>query len=219
MKYSQKNFWKNFPQFWENSVYVSPIIITWVYLSYMKIIITESQYNKIFESFSFDKLPYQDWELGIIKAWGDLLYLAYHIVPQKISEDRLVSKKDFRNEFVNYLYNSEEDEDIVDWMSEAPPTYDRGKKALYDKNRMSEVLFGIARQTKITEPLIVYRYEENEGEGWNSFTLNPSSSYEGDVKSYRLPEGTPVIFTGDLADKDEVIVHLTSEQKNKFIIN
>ena len=176
------------------------------------------KYIRLFESFGSGELPYQDWELGIIKAWGDLLYLSFHSVPQRIREERLVSERVFRNEFRNYLNNSEGDEDLLEWMAEAPPTYDRGRLALFDRERLGGALTDMADRTRLEEPLVIWRSEMVDGAGWNSFTTNPSLAYEGTKKSYLLPVGTPVVFCGELADPDEVIVHLTSEQKAEWLM-
>lgn len=167
---------------------------------------------KLFENFNDQDLPYEDWEMGVIKAWGHLLYIAFHHVPMELPEIKLVSMEKFKEEFRNYLLNSDDDEDLQDWMAEEPPTYSRGGEALYDRKRMDEVLSRIANKTRIKEPLIIYRYSRTEREGWNSFTTSQSIAYEGERRAYKLPEGTPVIFTGDLADKHEVIVNLTKEQ-------
>lgn len=157
---------------------------------------------------------YENWEKGVIKAWGELMYLGFHSVPKRL--DNLSSFSDFRNEFDDYFRNSEDDEDLRDWMSGTPPTYAGGKESLYDKERMEDVLSEIANKTKLKKPLVVYRFEEKEMEGWNSYTTDPSKSYRGKRRSYLLPVGKPVIFTEGLADEDEVIVHLTANEKKKF---
>lgn len=176
------------------------------------------KYIKLWEDLDPYRLPYEDWEMGIIKAWGHLLYLAFHSVPWKIEKHRLVSIQDFKKEFREYLNNSE-DEDLQEWMAESPPSYDGGRIFLYDGERMNSALFNIAEKTRLTKPLIVYRYETVEGSGWNSFTTNPDLRYGGDEKKYSLQVGTPVIFTDGLADRDEVIVHMTEDEKREWVLS
>ena len=172
---------------------------------------------KLWEDLNSYRLPYEKWEMGIIKAWGHLLYLSFHSVPWKIESSRLVSIQDFKKEFREYLDNSE-DEDLQEWMSESPPSYDGGRLFLYDGARMNSALFDIAEKTSLKKPLTVYRYETVEGSGWNSFTTNPGLVYSGDRKGYSLPVGTPVILTDGLADEDEVIVHMTDDEKRRWAV-
>ena len=164
---------------------------------------------------------YEDWEKGLIKAWGDLLYLSYHDIPNTISN--IVDEATTRKVFYDYYKDGDTDEDLQDWMSDAPPTMNRGV-AVFDKNRLSKMLSVIANKTKTEEPIKVYRFEDRDYEpGWNSYTTDPDISdpvgNNRSRKSYNIPVGYPVVFASGLADQDEVILNLSGEDKQKFAIS
>jgi hypothetical protein len=128
--------------------------------SLLKEIMDQSQYQS----------KYDIWELGLIKAWGQLLYLSYHNIPDSISN--IVDEKTTKQVFEDYYKNADSNEDLQDWMSDEPPTMNKGV-AVFDKNRLSQMMSSIANKTKLQEPLIVYRYEDTSYEqGWNSYTTD-----------------------------------------------
>ena len=152
---------------------------------------------------------YTDWEKGLIKAWGGVLYLAYHTLPAKLTN--LVDFTRFKNIMAEYFKNSDSDEDMQDWLSDIPPTLDRGKWSLFDKARVDSVFTQIANKTLTPGELIIYRTSDNHRAGWNSYTLRNDASYSYKNRltlAYKLPPGFPVIFADGIADKDEVIVNL-----------
>jgi len=156
-------------------------------------------------------LPYEKWELGVIKAWGDLLYLVYHNLDDHIN--KIVSFEETQNEFLNYFYNADEDEELRDWMANNPPTLNHGY-ALFDKLRLNKILNNIANKTLLKKDLIVYRFSNNYYKGWNSFTTNSTiTSYKGKRGVFRLPKGFPVIFTYGYADHNEIILNLDNLKK------
>lgn len=162
---------------------------------------------------------YENWERGLIKAWGHLLYIAYHDLPE--NAPNMVEEMWAKREFVFYEKYSDTDEELRDWMSNTPPTMNGGQPA-FDKNRISKFLTGIADKTKLEEPLVIYRYENTSyDQGWNSYTTNINDAkYGGEGisrSSYTLPKGYPVIFASGIADQDEVIVNLSSADKAKFL--
>ncbi len=168
---------------------------------------------------SIQQAKYEKWELGLIKAWGQLLYLGYHELPKTIN--KIVDEKITKKTFEEYYENADTDEDLQDWMSDSPPTMNGGF-AVFDKNRLSSMLTQIANKTKTTEPIKVYRYENVDyEEGWNSYTTDiDDATYGGDnlrMKSYNIPTGYPVIFAGDIADRNEVIINMSSADKAKFL--
>jgi hypothetical protein len=161
---------------------------------------------------------YEDFEKGLIKAWGDLLYLSYHELPNSIS--KIVDYDTTVEVFEDYYKNADEDEDFQDWMSDSPPTMNRGFAA-FDKNRLSSMLTNIANKTKTKDILTIYRYEDTtHDDGWNSYTTNMDAFYRGpeSKKSYNIPQGFPVIFADGLADDDEVIVNLSKKDKDIFLV-
>jgi len=183
---------------------------------------------KLFEDFTQEQSKYEDWEKGIIMAWGHALFLAFHDVPDKIQ--KIVSVEQTKKSFLEYFNNAENDEDMQDWLSDVPPTMNNGW-ALYDKDRLSKMLSDIANKTKLTEPLKVYRVtSEDFDSGWASYTTNlsntdvysdwkqPLDGHDNKVESYELPIGYPVIFADGIADKDEVILNLSREDKKKYAI-
>jgi hypothetical protein len=162
---------------------------------------------------------YENWEKGVIKAWGQLLYLSYHNIPNTIL--KIVDEKTTKKVFEEYYEQADSDEDLQDWMSDEPPTMNKGF-AVFDKNRISQMMSSIANKTKLEEPLTVYRYDDTSYEnGWNSYTTNINDAvYAGKTRtmaSYILPVGYPVIFADDIADKDEVIVNMSAQDKSKFL--
>jgi len=160
---------------------------------------------------------YNDWEKGVIMAWGHVLYLGYHDVKQSIS--KIVSMEETKKVFLDYYNESDSDEDMQDWMSDGPPTMNGGY-AVFDKNRLSSILEDISNKTKLEKSLEIYRYTDSHKPGWNSYTLNKdnSNSYSGKLHEYILPKNYPVIFTEGLADTDEVIVNLTSNDLKKYSV-
>jgi len=106
-------------------------------------------------------------------------------------------------------------------MSDEPPTMNKGV-AVFDKNRLFQMMTSVANKTKLQDPLIIYRYDNtNYDQGWNSYTVNKNESTYGGkdrtMRSYTLPKGYPVIFADGIADDDEVIVNLSAAEKAKFI--
>ena len=176
----------------------------------------------LLESFQQEQSKYENWEKGIIMAWGHVLYLAFHDTPDKIM--KITSEQQTKGVFLKYFNEAEGDEDMQDWMADNPPTMNKGY-AIYDKNRLSNMLSNIANKTKLTKPLKVYRSSYKDFEpGWNSYTISEEDDYslgqpiDSDVKqeTYELPIGYPVIFAGGIADKDEVILNLSSNDKMKY---
>ena len=162
---------------------------------------------------------YENWELGLIKAWGQLLYLSYHNIPNSIS--KIVDEDTTKKVFEDYYKNADSDEDLQDWMSDEPPTMNKGF-AIFDKNRLSKMMEFVAKKTRLEEPLLVYRYEDTSYEqGWNSYTTNINdAAYGGNgmsIVSYTIPKAYPVIFADKIADKNEVIINLSSQDKTKFL--
>ena len=163
---------------------------------------------------------YEDWEKGLIKAWGGVLYLGYHILP--VNLNNLVDFDRFKNIMVEYFKNSDSDEDMQDWMSDVPPTLDKGKYSLFDKNRIDKVFTEIANKTLTADELIIYRTSDNHMSGWNSYTLRNDNSYtykNSLTIAYKLPKGFPVIFADGIADNDEVIVKSVEKYIQKQQIN
>jgi hypothetical protein len=169
-----------------------------------------------------EQSKYDGWEKGIIMAWGHVLYLAFHDTPSRI--EKIVSEKETRDMFLRYFNESKNDEDMQDWMGENPPTMNRGY-ALYDKNRLSNMMSNMANKTKLTKPLRVYRTSSDDSqEGWNSYTTNEGGEYslgtqvgsDSKQEQYELPIGYPVIFADGIADENEVILNLSQNDKMKY---
>jgi hypothetical protein len=158
-----------------------------------------------------EQSSYLPWEKGLIMAWGHVLYLGYHDIPKSIL--KIVDEKTTKNKFEEYYYNAENDEDLQDWMTDEPPTMNKGF-ALFDKNRLSNMLSEIANKTKLKQPLTIYRYSDIDYDlGWNSYTTVETDQYDGNKKTYTLPIGYPVIFASGIADNNEVIVNLAYSNK------
>ena len=57
------------------------------------------KYIKLFEHFNKAYKPYDEWELGLIKAWGHVLFLGYHNITENI--DKKVDINLFKETFVD----------------------------------------------------------------------------------------------------------------------
>ena len=167
---------------------------------------------------------YEEWERGLIKAWGHVLYLGYHDVPEYIGDK--VDERTFREVFLDYYLHGDEDEDMQDWMSDGPPTMNRGR-ALFDKNRIDGAFSEMSSRTKLLEPLTVYRASESGMPAdWNSYSTNKEIAmghlgvgHDRQLESYVLPVGYGVVFASGLADKDEVIVKIAESDRVKFRVD
>jgi len=165
---------------------------------------------------SFKNTPYLEFELGLIKAWGHVLYLGYHDL--QITIKNMVPLEETKKVFTEYFREADDDEDLQDWMSNTPPTIN--SIAVFDKSRINKIFEDIANKTKLKEPLIIYHYSKKHLAGWNSYTTKEEPSYGNDSikRTYELPIGFPVIFTFGYADNNEVIVNLNSTQLKEFEI-
>jgi len=173
-------------------------------------------------SFQQEQSKYDGWEKGIIMAWGHVLYLAFHDTPNTV--EKIATVKETKDMFLKYFNEAKGDEDMQDWMGENPPTMNKGY-ALYDKNRLSNMMSNIANKTKLNKPLKVYRTSSDDSQsGWSSYTVSGGDEYSlgnqvgVDLKQekYELPIGYPVIFAGGIADENEVILNLSPNDKMKY---
>lgn len=171
------------------------------------------KYIKLFEQYNKNLQPYEGWELGLIKAWGHVLYLAYHNLPIHI--EKKISDIEFREVMIDYYKNSDDDEDLQDWMADEPPTMNKGY-AVFDKNRITNCFEQISNKIIIEEPLIVYRSSEFEQEGWNSYSTK-KGGYYGIEREYLLPIGTNIINADNIADQNEVILNLSRKQLTDYL--
>jgi hypothetical protein len=171
---------------------------------------------KLFENFKIENTSYDVWELGLIKAWGGLLYLSYHGLSENISKK--VSLDEFKHEMENYYNNADSDEDLQDWMSDCPPTLNGGY-ALLDKNRINQCFTNIANKIILTTPLIVYRNSNKQESDWNSYTtIENNISYSGTQRKYLLPIGKSIINAHKIADNNEVILNLSNQELKEYEI-
>ena len=175
---------------------------------------------RLFESFdqtlhSEMQQDYDDFEKGLIRAWGGLLYLGYHNLPESGST---VSRDRYRRELEEYYemdYDDPEFEDFEDWFSEMPPTI--GGKPLFNKSIIRDDFETIARKTPAPFDILVYRTSEREEPGINSYTVLPGEYSglgwsSGEERAYKVPKGTPMVFASGIADKGEVILMPTTEE-------
>jgi hypothetical protein len=177
-------------------------------------------YKELFESnFTVEQNNYEIFEKGLIMAWGDAMYLSYHNLPQHISKK--VSLIETKKQFELYYSNSEDDEDLQDWMSDSPPTMNNGV-ALYDKQLLDTLFSNIANKTRLKKELTVYRVSTSDTPdiGWNSYSIKKNHFGVINTNMYEyvfiLPKGFPVIFADGLADNDEVILKLEKSDIEKY---
>lgn len=146
---------------------------------------------------------YSKEEIGLIRAWGTTLYLAYHKLGSYKTVDYDLYLKTLK-EYASFDEDSEEYEDVTDWLSEIPPTIDG--VPVWDKNRLEKDYKKMASKTPLPYDLIVYRTSIKEEPGLNSYTT--VDGIYGDIKNqraYNIPKGTPIIWGHGIADNDEVI--------------
>lgn len=175
---------------------------------------------RLFESFdqslhSDMQREYEDFEKGLIRAWGGLLYLGYHNLPEGIpTVSREVYKRELRT-YGRMDYDDPEFEEFEDWFSEMPPTI--GGRPLFNKSIVRNDFEVIASKTPTPEDMIVYRTSQKEQTGLNSYTQNPGTySYAGEERVYRIPKGTPIVFASGIADDGEIVWAPTQEQLDKY---
>lgn len=161
---------------------------------------------------------YQDWERGVIKAWGSIFYMDYHSMPKSgktQSMDQL--KKDFTTIFKTDV-NSDKFEELDDWIQEYG---NRGGVPLFNKKVMDSIFMSIAKKTPAPFDFIIYRTADKEQDGVNSYTT-VGGNYDGNgstQRSYMIPKGTPIIFADADADVNEIIWMPTKAQLKKFRIS
>lgn len=163
------------------------------------------------------------YQKGLIIAWGQLLYLEAHNLPEtvdKIAYDDVASK-DYVEETFSDLYsayvNDDEDamEDINEWITSGA-TINKGTPVL----SRSWIFGELDKMTvPLTEDTIVYRTTDKILPGYSSYTLNDSPYYDN-LTHYKfiLPKGFRVVKTYGMADKDELIINLSDDDINKYIV-
>jgi len=142
-------------------------------------------------------------EIGLIRAWGTTLYLSYHKLGSYKTVDYSLYLKTLK-EYASLDEDSEEYEDITDWLSDIPPTIDG--IPVWDKKRLEKDYQKMASKTPLPYDLIVYRTSNKEEPGLNSYTTIDGAY--GDIKNqktYNVPKGTSIIWGHGIADNDEVI--------------
>lgn len=147
----------------------------------------------------------------VIKLWGSLLYMSYDGF--KSGED-LSKTKDFENMRDEYMNTQDQDDldELNEWIDEGARL--KNGKSLINKTTIDSIFS--SAETKLPEEMIVYKtHLKNDiprKDRWISTTLN-KGVYGSDKNQdlietqYKLPKGTPVIFTHGLADKDEIIIN------------
>lgn len=160
---------------------------------------------------------YEIWERGVIKAWGDILYLDYHALPKS---GKTQSFEQLKRDFVEFFHTksgTDEYDDLMEWLQEGGS---RNGIPLFNKKIMDSILDSIAKKTPAPFDIIVYRTSIKEQPGVNSYTIY-KDGYEhhgGVEKSYLIPKGTPIIFAGIDADPGEIIWNASSSQLKQYKI-
>jgi hypothetical protein len=175
---------------------------------------------KLFEEFIKNRNPeYSKWENGLILAWGQLLYLGYHNLPEDSNKVQYSKFLSIMEEYWDLDKDSQEYEDISDWFSDSPPTI-KGIP-LYDKKRLRESFDRIAKKYPTKSEIIVYRTSRIPESGVNSYSLNKGQyGYFklAEERSYLLPVGTNIIWADGIADDNEVIWNPTEEELIKYLV-
>jgi len=161
---------------------------------------------------------YNVFERGLIRAWGGVLYLGYHNLPE---EGPVVRREDYERELSHYATLDEEDpefEDMYDWFSDAPPRM--GGRALFNKRILREDFRRMAEKTLTPFDMVIYRTSEIEEPGLNSYTIKKGAYSNPQLKerAYLIPAGTPLVFASDIADDGEIIWDPTQEELAEYSI-
>jgi len=162
---------------------------------------------------------YETWERGVIRAWGDIFYIDYHIMPKA---GKTQSLDQFKKEFTT-LQNTDPKslkyEELQDWIQEY------GKRRgipLFNKKMMDDIFLSIAKKTPAPFDFIIYRTSEKEQDGVNSYTTEQGAYLNwaaGSERVYLIPKGTPIIFADADADHNEIIWMPTKAQLKKHRIS
>lgn len=160
---------------------------------------------------------YSIHEIGLIRAWGTTLYLAYYNLPKSGTVVPYKEYVEILSEYAVLSELSDEYEDITDWISDSPPTINR--VPVWNQSRLENDFNKIANKTPTDREITLYRTSKKEEPGLNSYSL--ISGVYGDVvnqREYLLPTGTPIIWGHGVADDNEVIWSPTlDELKEAFI--
>lgn len=164
---------------------------------------------------------YNTFERGLIRAWGGLLYLGYHNLPE---DGSTVSRNKYKSELEEYFRTSYDDpkfEEFEDWFSETPPTI--GGIPLFNKLILRDDFKTIATKTPAPFDMMIYRTSEKEEPDLNSYTVI-SGAYtskdwlEGVERAYLIPKGTPLVFASGIADNGEILWAPTQEELDIYSV-
>jgi hypothetical protein len=161
---------------------------------------------------------YNDWERGLIKAWGGILYLDYHSsLPSRGKTQPLSDLKQTLKEFYKLDKDSPRYEEMEEWIQEGGSV--RGVP-LFTKTLLDKIFNDIAAKTPAPFDFVIYRTSTKEQDGVNSYSGSKGlySYVSGTERAYLIKKGTPVIFAGIDADQNEIIwVPSRSDLKNNRI--
>lgn len=176
--------------------------------------VNESSLNELRSTASQFQKKYSIEEIGLIRAWGTTLYLTYHQLGSYKTVDYNVYLETLK-EYATLDENSEEYEDMSDWLSDNPPMIDG--IPVWDKKRLEKDYQKMASKTILPYDLTVYRTASREELGLNSYTT--VDGIYGDIKNqraYNIPKGTPIIWGHGIADNDEVIWSPSQSDLKKY---
>lgn len=164
---------------------------------------------------------YEKWERGLIKAWGGTLYLNYHGLKPSGKTQPLSNFKSEMESFLDLDKGSSKYEDMNEWLA------DGGLKngvPLFNKKLIEKSFNTIAKKTPAPHDFMIYRAFDIEQPGINSYTLYPDDFYQKMFKkktlaSYLIPKGTPIIFAGVDADKNEILWNPTNSDLTKYRVS
>jgi len=156
---------------------------------------------------------YEDWEKGVILAWGGLLHLGYHDLPENGNWAPRYKLIDEFKQAWNHRDDEEWFEDWQDWITDMPPRFKDGT-ILFDKRILTLTFKKIAAKSPVKEPIFIHRGVDDKAHfgGWNSWSaIAPSSNYydRQHFVSYKILPGAEVIFGHGIADDYEVIANIT----------
>lgn len=160
---------------------------------------------------------YSIHEIGLIRAWGTTLYLAYHKLSKSGNMVPYEEYAEILSEYAVLSEFSDEYEDINDWISDIPPTING--VPFWNQSRLENDFNEIANKTPTDREITLYRTSNKEEPGLNSYAL--MTGVYGDVvnqREYLLPKGTPIIWGHGVADDNEVIWSPTLSELKKYAI-
>ena len=144
-----------------------------------------------------------------IMLWGRLLYIDYDSLPEGEDESKSSNFEVLKKEFFDAHKNMDDEklEELDEWINEGAKI--NGSKPTITKKTIDNLLK--SAETILPEEMTVYKSGSGiipKNDRWLSMTTKKGLyKHLGNEQEYKLPKGTPVIFTHGLTDEGEIIIN------------